>query len=167
MNILDKETLKGVILFLGFAWIAAFGVNFFSPAGIALVGQWDEAAGVVTAKSKTDVILEDLEIDDTRSAIKIYNTQKVIFVDARSPEDYAEGHIKGALSVPLKQFDERIAAFQDRHAFNKAIITYCSGRTCTDSHKLAQRLLQAGYENVAIFIDGYKGWKEENGAVQE
>jgi rhodanese-related sulfurtransferase len=167
MDILDKDTLIGLAVILGLALIAAFGVNFYSPKGIALIGQWDESAGVVTAKSRGDVILEDLEIDDTKSAIKIYNTQKVIFVDARSSEDYAEGHIKGALSLPVDRFDEQIDEFKDKYSFSEAIITYCSGRTCTDSHKLAQGLIEEGYENVAVFIDGYPGWKEEGGVVEE
>ncbi len=167
MNIFDKETLKGMAVLLGFALIGAFGVNFFSPQGLALVGQWDESAGVVTAKSRNDVILEDLEIDDIKSAIKIYNTQKVTFVDARSSEDYEEGHIKGALSLPVNRFHERIDAFKDQTSFSEAFITYCSGRTCTDSHKLAQLLIQEGFENVAVFIDGYLGWKDEGGAVEE
>jgi len=167
MNILDKKTSKGLILLLVFSPIFAFGVNFFSPRGIALVGQWDESAGVVTAKGRGEVILKDLEIDDIKYALKVYNTQKVIFVDARFPEDFADGHIKGALSLPVNHFDERINGFKNIHSFHEAIVTYCSGRACTDSHKLAQLLIQEGYENVAVFIDGYLGWKEEGGAVEE
>ncbi len=167
MDIIDKGDLKGLAVLLSFSLIAAFGVNLLSPKGLELVGQWDESAGVVTAKSRDDVILEDLEIDDTRTALKIYNSKKVLFVDARSSEDYAEGHIKDALSLPMNRFDDRIDAFKDTYSLNVAFITYCSGRTCTDSHKLAQRLIQEGYENVAVFIDGYPGWKEEGGAIEE
>jgi rhodanese-related sulfurtransferase len=167
MDILDKEILKGLTILIGLALIVAFGVNFISPRGIGLIGQWDESAGVVTAKGKDDVVLEDLEIDDVRTAIKIYNTNKAVFIDARQAEDYAEGHIKDALSFPVNQFDEQIDAFKKQYALDMTIITYCSGRTCTDSHKLAQLLLQEGYENVAVFIDGYQHWKEEGGAVEE
>ena len=167
MDILDKRDFKGLIVLLSFALITAFGVNFFSPGGIELIGQWDKSAGVITAKSKEDVILEDLEIDDIKTAIKIYNTKKVVFVDARSSEDYAEGRIKGALSLPVNRFDERVDAFKEKYSFNTALITYCSGRMCADSYKLAQLLIQAGYENVAVFIDGYPGWKKEGGAVEE
>jgi len=37
---------------VGATIIAAFAVNYLSPAGIALVGQWDTAKGVITANEK-------------------------------------------------------------------------------------------------------------------
>jgi rhodanese-related sulfurtransferase len=71
---------------------------------------------------------------------------------------FFEGHIPGAVSLPVRSFDEGIADFWQRHAPEQAIVTYCSGRTCEDSHRLAQRLREAGYGKVRVFIDGYSGW---------
>ena len=99
-----KDMAKGLAILLGLAVIAAFTANFLSPKGIALVGQWDESQGVVTARAKDDVVDYDLEIDDINIAKQIYGSGEAVFVDARSREDYEEGHIKGAVSLPVGQF---------------------------------------------------------------
>ena len=50
-----KRSLKEVGIILGVAIVAALTANYFSPAGIALVGQWDTSQGVITAKGKNDI----------------------------------------------------------------------------------------------------------------
>ena len=92
---------------------------------------------------------------------QIYDKRTAVFVDARSLENFKNGHIKGAESLPLDQFDNFIKAFKEKYPANTFIVTYCSGRTCNDSHRLEQLLFDHGYVNVSIFIDGYQGWKAE------
>ncbi len=153
------KTISEISIIVGASIIAAFVVNYFSPAGIALVGQWDTAKGVIAANGKNDIVLNDLEIGEVNLAKKLYDSRKFVFVDARSRGDYDEGHIEGAVSLPVGQFDEKIEAFLEQHPPEKAIITYCSGRTCEDSHKLAQLLWAFGYTEINVFIDGYPGWE--------
>jgi rhodanese-related sulfurtransferase len=153
------KTIKEISILVGTSVIIALALNAFSPRGIALVGQWDTAQGVITANEKNNIVLNDLEIDDITLAKKLYDSQKFVFVDARSRIDYDEGHIKGAVSLPIGQFDEKIEMFLERYPLEKAIITYCSGRTCEDSHQLAQLLLAFGYTKVNVFIDGLPGWE--------
>ena len=160
------ETIKELSILVSAAIITSLAVNYFSPAGIALVGQWDTSQGVITANEKNDTVLNDLEIGDATLAKKLYDSQKFIFVDARSRDDYDEAHIKGAVSLPVGQFDEKIEAFLEQYPPEKAIITYCSGRTCEDSHRLAQLLLAFGYTEINVFIDGYPGWKAEGYAIE-
>ena len=62
------KTLKEVSIITGISVIVAFGVNYFSPNGIALVGQWDISQGVVSAVGKNDVVMDELEIDDLTHA---------------------------------------------------------------------------------------------------
>ncbi len=160
------KTIKEVSILVGVSIIAAFAVNYFSPAGITLVGQWDTAKGVITANEKNAIVLDDLEIGDVTLAKKLYDSQKFVFVDARSRDDYDEGHIKGAVSLPVGQFDEKIETFLEQYPPEKAIITYCSGRTCEDSHRLTQLLLAFGYAEINVFIDGYPGWEAEGHPIE-
>ena len=161
-----NKTLKEMIFLLGISIISAFTVNFFSPAGIALVGQWDESLGVVASKADSDVFSGELEIKDVKTAKQIYDKGKAVFVDARSLENFKNGHIKGAESLPLDQFDNFIKAFKKKYPTDTFIVTYCSGRTCDDSHRLEQLLFDHGYVNVSIFIDGYQGWKAEGYPIE-
>jgi rhodanese-related sulfurtransferase len=153
------KTVREISILLGLAFFFAFAVNFFSPTGIALVGQWDTQQGVVTAKAKNDVAIDDLEIATVGLARKLYDTGDYIFVDARPAEDYKQGHIEGAVSLPVGQFEEKLSAFMDRYPPDTSIVTYCSGRTCSDSHRLAELLMEMGYEKINVFIDGFPGWK--------
>ena len=160
------KTIKELSILAGTSIIAAFAVNYFSPAGIAIVGQWDIAKGVITANEKNEIDLDNLEIGDIALAKELYDSQKFLFVDARTGDDYDEGHIKGAISLPVGQFDEKIEAFLEQYPPEKAIITYCSGRTCEDSHNLAQLLLAVGYTKINVFIDGFPGWESEGYPIE-
>ena len=160
------KTIKEISIILGLAFVLAFTVNYFSPTGIAVVGQWDTAQGVVTAKAKNDPVINEIEIATVDQARILYESGDYIFVDARSAEDYEAGHIKGAVSLPVGQFEDKIAGFLEQYSPEISIVTYCSGRTCLDSHQLADNLLEFGYEKVNVFIDGFPGWEAEGHPVE-
>jgi len=155
------KPLKEVGILTGISVIAAFCVNYFSPNGIALVGQWDISRGVVSASGKNDVVMDELVIDDIAHARTLYDTGNVLFVDARAFEDFNDGHVKGAVSLPVGQYEELIDGFLQLHDRDHPIVTYCSGRTCEDSHHLAQLLMERGYMNISVMIDGFPGWEAE------
>ena len=160
------QTAKEIVILLGLSIAAAFMVNYFLPDGIALVGQWDTSQGVVTAMAKNDIVIEGIEIGTVDEARQLFDSGEYVFVDARSPEDYEAGHIPGAVSLPVGQSEERVAAFLERYPPEASIITYCSGRTCQDSHHLAEFLLEFGYDNVTVFIDGFPGWEAEGHPIE-
>ena len=162
-----KDITKELIILLGFAIIAAFTVNYFSPNGIALFGQWDISRGVITAKPKNDPVTDSFEIKDAITAKEIYDTGKAIFVDARSYEAFMDGHIKDAVSIPTGQSIEFINHFKTKYPSTTPVVTYCSGRECNDSHELAQYLIGEGYENVRVFIDGYPEWERKGYLVEK
>ena len=158
--------LKQALLLLVLAISIALVVNQFSPGGIALIGQWDQDKGVISAHAKDEIHDSRLVIDNIKIAKLSYDGGKTLFVDARSNDDYNEGHIKGAITLPVGEFDERVGNLLDNYSPDQSIITYCSGRTCEDSHRLAQMLIDLGYENVSIMIDGFPGWKENGYPVE-
>jgi rhodanese-related sulfurtransferase len=158
--------LKQALLLLVLAISIALVVNQFSPMGIALIGQWDQDKGVISAHAKDEIHDSRLVIDNIKIAKLSYDGGKTLFVDARSNDDYNEGHIKGAITLPVGEFDERVGNLLDNYSPDQSIITYCSGRTCEDSHRLAQMLIDLGYENVSIMIDGFPGWKENGYPVE-
>ena len=160
------RTFKEISIIFGISVLVAFAVNYISPAGIALVGQWDTSTGVVTARVRNEPVISDLEIQTVGRARKLFDTGEFIFVDARSVEDYQAGHIKGAVSLPVGQVEEKLSGFLESYPPETSIITYCSGRTCRDSHNLAEILMEMGYENINVFIDGFPGWETEGHPVE-
>jgi rhodanese-related sulfurtransferase len=161
-----KRLWKEIALLLGVAIVVAISVNYFSPAGIALVGQWDTSQGVITARAKNDVVAGKPEIEDVAMAKQIFDRGNALFVDARSGDNYDDGHILGAVSMPVGEFDNLIDSFMDQHSLDQTIVTYCAGRNCEDSHILAQLLMDFGFTNVKVFIDGFPGWKAEGHPIE-
>jgi rhodanese-related sulfurtransferase len=161
-----RKTIKEIIILVGVAVTLAFAVNTFSPRGIALVGQWDTAKGVIAADPHPAEEGNLQEIDSVTWAKEIYDKGHVLFVDSRSQNNFEQGHIPGAVSLPLGQFDQMIESFLSKHALDQPMVTYCSGRTCEDSHHLARLLLEAGFTDVRVFIDGFPGWEAEGYPVE-
>ena len=89
-------------------------------------------------------------------AKNIMLTEKPIVVDVRSLEEYNEGHIPNAISVPLETIENEA----ETKLKNKddLILVYCrSGRR---SREAALRLIKKGYRNVIDF-GGIQDWNGE------
>ncbi len=162
----NLKTFKEIVILVGVSVILAFVVNTLSSRGIELIGQWDTDQGVISANPTTAEEWKPQEIDSVSRAKEEFDRGDVLFVDARPFDNYQDGHIQGAISLPVGEFDERIASFLNRYSPDQPIITYCSGRTCEDSHELAQFLTDAGYNRVRIFIDGFPGWESEGHPIE-
>lgn len=93
-------------------------------------------------------------------AYQLYK-QGVKFIDARMPEEYAEGHIKGAINIP---FDGDESYRNILKSFNKdeILVTYCSGTECDLSILLGDELFEKGFKRVYIFFGGWNDWVERN-----
>jgi rhodanese-related sulfurtransferase len=163
---LIRKKIKEIIILVGVSVILALAVNTLSPRGIALVGQWDIAKGVISANPGGTAVEKSVEIDSVSRAKALFDKGDVLFVDARSQNHYGNGHIRGAVSLPVGQFEEKIEFFLNRYPPEQPIVTYCSGRTCEDSHELAQLLSDLGFTKVQVFIDGFPGWKEEGYPIE-
>ncbi len=88
------------------------------------------------------------------------------FVDARRKEDYELGHIKGALRLNLKSFengDPPLLAMIPRESF---VVVYCSGGHCDESEHVAEFLSNSGYKKVYVIHDGYPGWNAMHWPVE-
>ena len=164
---IKRNILKEAAVIIGLSLITAFVMNFVSPKGISLVGQWDPSKGVVSAREKRSVVLGEREIQDISDAKAIFDAGSAVFVDARSNEEYLAGHVYGAVSFPLSSYEEIIAAFIGQHPLSTALIVYCSGRECEDSHMLASLLFEEGYQNVRVMVDGFPLWQSKGFPVEK
>ena len=89
-------------------------------------------------------------------AKKMMETQKVIVVDVRTLEEYTEGHIPNAISVPLETIENEAEAKLKNK--DDLILVYCrSGRR---SREAALKLIEKGYTNVIDF-GGIQDWNAE------
>ena len=113
---------------------------------------------VIPVQTETDKRLVPVALDETRELIE----KGAFLIDARPIEFYREGHIAGALPLPLSTPDGDIKGFRSRVPANATVIVYCDGYDCNDSNLLGLKLLAAGYREVLIYEGGFSEWEEEN-----
>lgn len=97
-------------------------------------------------------MIQTIERDDVQRAI---NTGATI-AEVLPLASYEAGHLPGAVHLPLEGL-ESVAEALDRDAM---LILYCSGPTCGNSHRAAERLVRAGFSNVRVFSGGKAAWRE-------
>jgi rhodanese-related sulfurtransferase len=83
-----------------------------------------------------------------------------VFIDSRSPGQFASGHILGARNLPLQAADRDKKLLLDRWGIGPetTLIVYCSGGQCHDSLKLALWLRQQGFKEAKVFPGGWMEW---------
>ena len=105
---------------------------------------------------------------NTEMAYMRFINQDALFIDARSSEEYAEGHIAGAINIDFEFADDRTFEMQMDSLRRSAdpgypIVTYCSGTECDVSLHLARYLKDTeGFENISIFFGGWNFWTEND-----
>ena len=93
---------------------------------------------------------------------ELYDRKEAVIVDARDSETFDAGHIAGARSLTLGEFDDMLPRFISDVPPTAMIIVYCNGYGCHDSSELGARLLRAGYRSVFVFEGGYPEWRDAN-----
>ena len=111
------------------------------------------------AKSYRDLMNESRQLvpewapDEVRQ--RLSNGAGYTVVDVREKEEYREGHLPGALSVPRGFLDMRIEeAIPDKAA---PLVLYCAGGT--RSLLAGRTLREMGYTNVVSMSGGFGAWK--------
>lgn len=76
-------------------------------------------------------------------------------IDVRSPEEFASGHIKNAINIPLPTIENKPEVLADE---KEMIFVYC--QSGMRSNVAATKLTHLGYEN-AYNIGGISSWPDE------
>lgn len=103
----------------------------------------------------------EYEIDSWDLSVALDAGEKVIVLDARSPEAYAAGHIPGAISLPHRKMDAMSTARFDRDVL---IVVYCDGIGCNASTKGALNMARLGFR-VRELIGGLEWWRRDGHVI--
>jgi ArsR family transcriptional regulator len=63
-------------------------------------------------------------------------------IDVRPAEEYAAGHIAGAISLPIKELKGRLKELPR----NREVVAYCRGRYCVYSLEAVALLRKRGFK---------------------
>lgn len=98
---------------------------------------------------------------DLAAAQALHEGGLAVFIDARNAEQYAAGHIPGALHMPPEAFHGGQippAVADGSLPRGPRLVIYCGGGDCDASKLVAIRLQGFGYSDVVVFQPGWTGW---------
>lgn len=78
----------------------------------------------------------------------------VTVLDVRPPEEYSQGHIRGAINVPLTELKRRLRPFPA----GREVVAYCRGPYCLLAYEAVKVLRKKGIKARRLEA-GYPEWK--------
>jgi rhodanese-related sulfurtransferase len=137
------------LLFLMFTWSLSV-----APAAA------EEAAPATrpTTAPSRKITLEEFE--------RARGGKDVVVLDVRSPREYAEGHVAGAVNipvsgVPLKQFDESVGKLDKE----KTYLVHCARGV--RSANAVSRMEKLGFKHLLDFSGGMAEWQKAGKPVEK
>jgi rhodanese-related sulfurtransferase len=93
-------------------------------------------------------------------------SEGLLFIDSRKRDDFAEGHIPGALSVPLdsvQRWGKKAPGSEWAGTLDfpgaQTLIVYCEGGDCQTSISLAKIIHDNGHKDIRVFTGGWAEWR--------
>lgn len=78
----------------------------------------------------------------------------VTVLDVRPPQEFAAGHVPGALNVPISELGKRL----DELPAGQEIVAYCRGPYCVLAYEAVAKLREHGFKARRL-EDGFPEWK--------
>jgi rhodanese-related sulfurtransferase len=110
-----------------------------------------EIGRVVTDYFHARDALEPVSRDDLVTRLR---DDLVTVLDVRPEDEFALGHLPGALNIPLAELERRLGELPK----SREVIAYCRGPYCVLSFEAVAALRARGYR-VRRLQDGYPEWK--------
>jgi rhodanese-related sulfurtransferase len=108
--------------------------------------------------------LEDratMEAVDREVLLERARRGEVLVLDVRPAEEYAAGHIPGALSIPLKELEDRL----ERLPRDQEIVAYCRGPYCMLAVEAVERLRAHGFR-AARLDESVSDWRARGHEIE-
>jgi DNA-binding transcriptional ArsR family regulator len=95
-----------------------------------------------------------LEAVGMDALLSLARSEKVVILDTRPVNEYAAGHIAGAISVPIDTLQRRLRQLPK----HKDYVAYCRGPYCVYADR-AVRLLRARGRRARRLLEGFPEWR--------
>ena len=135
---------------------------YYMLSGDDVVGLLDALRGVAE-RHVADVerlvnsyltVKDDLEPLPRHELLERVREGLVTVLDVRPPEEYAAGHVPGAVNVPLNELEQYLEALSP----DQEIVAYCRGPHCVLAFDAVAQLREKGLPARRL-EDGYPEWK--------
>jgi len=108
--------------------------------------------------------IDDRDSLEPVSAVELRRRLKagdVTLIDVRPEAEFRAGHIAGAISIPLRALERRLA----RISGDRPVIAYCRGPYCVLAVEAVARLRKRGYHAQRL-AGGFPDWKVEGFPIE-
>lgn len=102
------------------------------------------------SRFKTETAFKNITATDYRT--EFFNKKPHVLVDVRTPGEYRQGHLPGAVNIPLNDLQRRIQEVPT----DKTVIVVCA--TGNRSRTGATLIMRAGNEDVYNLQGGTMAW---------
>lgn len=123
------------------ALILALGITLMLPLGVA------------AEPTFASISMEE-------AAPRMAEPQHPLILDVREPDEFAAGHVPGALNVPLKQ----VGAWAKAQPKDRPVMVIC--RSGKRSLRASAELAEQGFTQVTNVQGGFLAWKERGLPVE-
>ena len=145
-------------IFLDALLLAALGATLGLAVNHRLVS--DAFSGKLAASPVASVPASRLPQPVLLAEVRELAKTGAVLVDARDGALYADGHLPGAISLPLGEIEAQLAGFRQRVEVGRTLVVYCNGYGCADSFDLGQYLMAHGFSDVRVFEGGLPEWRD-------
>lgn len=97
---------------------------------------------------------DDLEPVPARELLDRAKKGLVTVLDVRPPEEFAAGHVPGAINIPVHELEKRLAELPKR----REVVAYCRGPYCLMSYDAVALLRRKGLKARRL-EDGLPEWR--------
>lgn len=144
--------MKKLFLFLGLTLVS---ISLLAACAVpsGLSSSDSKSSSAILSQSPAEMAYHKITAEEAK---KMLDAGGVTIVDVRTPEEYAEKHIPGAVLVPNETIGgEPPAALPDKNA---VLLVHC--RTGVRSKQASDKLVKLGYTNIYDF-GGIVDWSYE------
>src|SRR5579859_1687314 len=97
---------------------------------------------------------DSLEALSRKELLRRMREGLVTVIDTRPAEEFAAGHLPGALNLPLRELKRRLRELPR----DQAIVAYCRGAYCVLSYEAVAELRKCGFQAFRL-EEGYPEWR--------
>ncbi len=129
-----------------------------TPTSEAPAAEFDMVSAVnAFASTIPDGFFNVGDITAFKDALTVDGT---VLIDIREPSDYAEGHIPGAVNIPIRTIPDNL----DKIPTDRPVFVYCASGWRAGMATSSLRLM--GYDNVLAYGPSMKGWTDAGEPVE-
>lgn len=155
-----KKTITEIAWLILVATLIGVGANFLPGHRLPLFRAYRPDTGNETSRA----LFQEADAEMVRQFI---SGGQAILLDARTPEEFAVGHIPGARSLPVARFGETFDAFKPAIGEGRMILVYCRGFSCDDSQLLAEKLRASGRRVILVYRGGIEDWTDRGYGLEK